>query len=321
VPVKGKFYKQFAALPLVVSLVVVAFAALPYCRDLHGEAKGRWITLLDGKNLDNWNPIGNANWHLMAGSAVADTYDECLIKQSSFSSCLFNNGMGYLVSKSSYTDFEIHAEFWVSHDANSGVFIRCAEPQNIRTDKNIRTDNCYEANINDERPSYGTGAITNLVEPSIALRAGGKWNTYDITAHGPYLVLILNGTKTVDLQDSKDASGYIALQAVLAGLTTLNLSAPSELRFSFFRKSFNALLPIGSHRVAPKGLALERQPVFQRGSGGNLYARLRKLNCKRRSFRNQVCNFHCVVQGTRRIAHLHNQAHSECGFCVNGLSG
>jgi hypothetical protein len=164
-PFKGKFYKQFAALPLVVSLVVVAFAALPYCRDLHGEAKGRWITLLDGKNLDNWNPIGDANWHVMSGAAVADAYDQCLKPPNV--GC-FNDGMGYLVSKNSYTDLEIHAEFWVSHDANSGVFIRCADPQRIRT------DNCYEANINDERPSYGTGAITNLVEPSIALRLEGS---------------------------------------------------------------------------------------------------------------------------------------------------
>jgi hypothetical protein len=204
-PVTGKFYRQFAALPLVVSLVVVAFAVLPYCRDLRGEAKGRWITLLDGKSLDNWNPIGNANWHLMWGSAVADAYDQCL-NQLIKLGCI-PTGAGYLVSKNSYTDFQVHAEFWVTQNANSGVFIRCADP------KSIRTDNCYEANIFDQRPSYGTGAITNLVEPSIALRAGGKWNTYDIIAKGPHLVLMLNGTKTVDIEDSKLPSGFIALQA------------------------------------------------------------------------------------------------------------
>jgi beta-lactamase regulating signal transducer with metallopeptidase domain len=190
---------------LAVPIVVGVLTETQPLTAQSGESKGRWITILDGKSLDNWNPIGDANWHLMGGAAVADAYDECL-KQLMKLGC-FNAGMGYLVSKSSYTDFEIYAEFWVSHDANSGVFIRCADPQNIRA------DNCYEANINDERPTYGTGAITNLIEPSIALKAGGKWNTYDITAHGPHLVLILNGTKTVDLQDSKYASGYIALQA------------------------------------------------------------------------------------------------------------
>jgi hypothetical protein len=43
-------------------------------------------------------------------------------------------------------------------------------------------------------------------------KAGGKWNTYEITAQGPRLVLILNGQKTVDVQDSKLASGPFALQ-------------------------------------------------------------------------------------------------------------
>jgi hypothetical protein len=41
---------------------------------------------------------------------------------------------------------------------------------------------------------------------------GGKWNTFEITAKGPQLIVVLNGTKTVDIQDSKFASGPFALQ-------------------------------------------------------------------------------------------------------------
>jgi hypothetical protein len=43
-------------------------------------------------------------------------------------------------------------------------------------------------------------------------KAGGKWNTYEITAQGTRLVLVLNGTKTVDVQDSRLTSGPFALQ-------------------------------------------------------------------------------------------------------------
>ena len=43
-------------------------------------------------------------------------------------------------------------------------------------------------------------------------KAGGKWNTYEITAQGAHLVLVLNGQKTVDVQDGKLAEGPIALQ-------------------------------------------------------------------------------------------------------------
>ena len=43
-------------------------------------------------------------------------------------------------------------------------------------------------------------------------KAGGKWNTYEITMRGTRLVVVLNGQKTVDFQDSKLASGPFALQ-------------------------------------------------------------------------------------------------------------
>ena len=81
VSVKSHFTKvagRFAAIPFVMSLLMVAFAALPYSRDLRGETKGRWITLLDGKSLDDWYPIGPANWHLLGGAAVVDAYNRCL---------------------------------------------------------------------------------------------------------------------------------------------------------------------------------------------------------------------------------------------------
>jgi hypothetical protein len=44
-------------------------------------------------------------------------------------------------------------------------------------------------------------------------KAGGKWNTYEITAKGPTFTVTLNGTRTVDgARDSQHGSGRIALQ-------------------------------------------------------------------------------------------------------------
>jgi hypothetical protein len=86
--------------------------------------------------------------------------------------------------------------------------MRCANPNEI-TDKS-----CYEANIYDQRPdpSFGTGAITNIAKVSPMHKAGGKWNTYEITAKGPALTVVLNGVVTATAQDSKFISGPIALQ-------------------------------------------------------------------------------------------------------------
>jgi hypothetical protein len=96
----------------------------------------------------------------------------------------------------------------LDEEANSGVFIRCDQSQKI--DAKI----CYEVNIYDKRPdpSYGTGAIVDVAKVDPMPKAAGKWNTYEITAQGPHLVIVLNGQKTADVQDSKHTSGPIALQ-------------------------------------------------------------------------------------------------------------
>src|ERR1700752_4568834 len=114
-------------------LLIVGFA---YTQHASGQANG-WIALFDGKSLNGWSPIGDANWRVEDGAVVTD------------------KGKGYLVSKDTFTDYEIRAEFWVSDDANSGVFIRCTDPDKVNS------KNAYEVNIFDQRPdpSYGTGAI------------------------------------------------------------------------------------------------------------------------------------------------------------------
>jgi len=168
-----------------------AAAALGGCASLGGG----WTTLVDGtKGMDNFNVVGQADWTGVDGAIQATKG---------------GTTPSYLVTKSSYKDFTIRVEFWASDDANSGVFLRCQNPAQL-TD-----ENCYEANIFDRRPdpTYGTGAIVKVAPaPNPMPKAGGKWNTYEITAQGSRIVLVLNGVKTVDVQDSKLTNGPIGLQ-------------------------------------------------------------------------------------------------------------
>ena len=41
-------------------------------RPAAAQADAGWTTLFDGINLDNWSPIGTANWKLVDGALVAD---------------------------------------------------------------------------------------------------------------------------------------------------------------------------------------------------------------------------------------------------------
>jgi hypothetical protein len=155
---------------------------------------GGWETLVDGdKGLENFSRVGEANWRAEGGAIVAD-----------------KGKGGYLVSKNSYKDFEIRAEFWAETDTNSGVFIRCADPTKIGA------ATCYEVNIWDilPEPKYGTGAIVDVAAVAVPIvnKAGGKWNTYEITAKGSQLTVRLNGAQTVSVQDGKLPSGPFALQ-------------------------------------------------------------------------------------------------------------
>lgn len=76
--------------------------------------------------------------------------------------------------------------------------------------------NSYEVNIWDTRPdpSYGTGAIVDVASVPVPIihKAGGKWNTLEITARGPELTVVFNGVVTVNVRNSKFAEGTFAIQ-------------------------------------------------------------------------------------------------------------
>jgi hypothetical protein len=176
---------------VALSLLLVAFFGFRHASEVSGQTAPGFTMLLSGTNLDGWDKIGDANWRVVDGTVQSD------------------KGMGFLVSKGTYGDFQLRAEFWVTDDANSGIFIRCTDR------KMITADNAYEVNIFDKRPdpAYRTGAIVNVAKPAAMINAGGRWNTYDIVAKGSQFTITLNGMKTVDVQDNKHARGCIALQA------------------------------------------------------------------------------------------------------------
>lgn len=174
---------------LAFGLALAALVAGPASKALSQE-----VTLLDGKTMGEWEQIGDSNWRLEDGAVVADKKTR--------------QPPNFLLSTKPYKDFVLTVEFWASDDANSGIFIRCSDP------KKVGDHTCYEINIFDQRkdPTYGTGSITHFVEVNPMPKAGGKWNTYEITAKGRQITVLLNGQKTAELHNGLWAEGPIALQ-------------------------------------------------------------------------------------------------------------
>jgi hypothetical protein len=182
------------AIAVVVGLViaVAVVSAAPWAA---GQTGPGWTSLFDGKAIgDEWSRVGETNWRVEDGAIVAD-------KRTS-------KDAAHLVTKAKYKDFQVYVEFWASDDANSGVFLRCQDPATI-TDRS-----CYEVNVFDQRqdPTYGTGGIVHFVEVNPMPKAGGKWNTYEITAKGRQITVVLNGQKTAELHNGLFAEGYLTLQ-------------------------------------------------------------------------------------------------------------
>jgi len=180
---------------ITASLLVVAFAAFGCAQmsSMYDSATG-WTSLVDGdKGLDNFNRVGDANWRAEGGAIVAD-----------------KGKGGHLVSKKSYKDFQIRAEFYAEDTTNSGIFIRISDPNKVAA------KTAYEVNIFDQRPGpeYATGAIVDFAKVPVPIiyKAGGKWNTFLITAKGPNLTVEFNGVQTVNIQNSQFAQGPFSLQ-------------------------------------------------------------------------------------------------------------
>src|SRR5579871_5470334 len=70
-----------------------------------------WTTLIDGASgMENWTVTGGANWHAEDGAIQADKST--------------TKGASVLVSKQSFRDFELYAEFWAADETNSGIYLR-----------------------------------------------------------------------------------------------------------------------------------------------------------------------------------------------------
>ena len=138
---------------LIVALTVFGCGHLP---------TAGWVTLIDGdKGMENWNVTGGANWRAADGSIQADKST--------------TQGASILVSKKSFKDLELYAEFWASDDTNSGIYIRAMNPAAIST-----ASGAYEAQIWDKNPNpaYSTGSLVNVAVVNPIYKAGGRWNTF-----------------------------------------------------------------------------------------------------------------------------------------------
>jgi hypothetical protein len=121
-----------------------------------------------------------------------------------------------------FDDFVLRVEWRLTRpEDNSGVFLRCPP---LEDDPQPATERGYEVQIDDRGldPDTGhfgsalhlTGAIYRLAPATSRVsRPVGEWNAFEVTAHGPEIVVRLNGTEISRLERaSREPCGHIGLQ-------------------------------------------------------------------------------------------------------------
>ncbi len=179
--------------------LALAFCGTSIARSADQEPPKGFEPLFNGKDLTGWkvNKSGKMNvWGADDGILYVD-----------------GRGGGWLMTEKEYGDFELRLEFKVPERGNSGVALRSpmdGDPAYVGMEIQILDDQWHKNVKNYKqgiRPTQLTGSIYDVVPPAKdATKPAGEWNTFQITAKGRHVIVVLNGTKIVDanLEDYKN---------------------------------------------------------------------------------------------------------------------
>jgi type 1 glutamine amidotransferase len=127
-------------------------------------------------------------------------------------------GLFWYSAKQYGTSYSLKADFRITGDSNSGVYVGFPNPGN---DPNIAINQGYEIQIDaTDTPDHTTGAIYNFQSANIAARDAalnppGAWNTYEILVEGQRIRVYLNGSLINDFTNTDPArnlDGYVGIQ-------------------------------------------------------------------------------------------------------------
>jgi len=151
---------------------------------------GSFFHLLNGKDLSAWNQLGNANWQIFNYETVV------------------SQGSGFLVSRATFKDFVIKAEYWLDEQANACIYVRCQNPDQISS------RNAYQINLTNQnfQQGYGIGSVNNLAQALVPPKAVDGWNSITVKGLADSLTVTINGKELISsFRDVRFASGVIAI--------------------------------------------------------------------------------------------------------------
>jgi 3-keto-disaccharide hydrolase len=235
-------------------------------------AKGSWINLFNGRNLDGWKPK-------FTGHALNENYkntfrvENGLLKVSYDEYDRFNGEFGHLFYKDKFSDYRIRVEYrFVGKQAaggpdwaflNSGVMIHSQSPESMSRDQKFPVS--IEAQILGDDGS-GKRTTGNVCTPGTLIEVGGKlitehcfvtstkafpanqWVTMEVEVHGNSRIRhIVNGEVVSEYEKPQlDESDPEARPLIVGGQRMLSegyIALQAETHPIEFRKVLLMTLP------------------------------------------------------------------------------
>jgi hypothetical protein len=195
-------------LRFIVSLLVVAIYAQPAVAEEKKDT-GTMTALFDGKTMQGWrNPYEWGKVEVVNGEIH-----------------LTGDKKFFLMTEKTYSNFVFEGEVHLPEGpANSGFMFRAhVEPNKVygyQAEVDGNPARGWSGGLFDEaRRTWFISPIKGdkVSEADFKARAGNAfkrndWNTYRITCIGNKIKIEVNGVVTTDIEDDKDASGYIGIQ-------------------------------------------------------------------------------------------------------------
>ena len=184
---------------LSIMIVILIFAGLFSTT----QAKSKWVSLFNGKDLTGWTVHGKATWSVQDGVLVGI------------------GGMGHIYTDATCSDFELKGTFRVSADqgskSNSGVYFRANPP----ADNIDGFPRGYEAQICNNQDAY-TGWLWKPGKPTgkatELLTKDNEWFEYRIKMMGTHIQFWINGKLVMTYDDNEYKSGHFAIQGHNQGM-------------------------------------------------------------------------------------------------------
>jgi len=176
----------------LTSLIEAADAPAATNQLTAAEIGAGWVRLFDGNSMFGWSANNDVNWQVHEGTLQADT-----------------GKPGLLLTDVPFADFELRCDFHLEKGGNSGIFLRT--PRNPKDPAN----DCYELNICDSHPNFGTGSLVGRQRPDTPVTGEGDWHRFHVTASGNKVVVAVDGKSVLTYLDQRPTplkSGHIGLQ-------------------------------------------------------------------------------------------------------------